>query len=182
MASKFRTSKKSKIKLQIFLDSFFKNYLKLNTFTKILFSSKRTSLKRKRIHRKLNFHFRIKHLKNRQFFKRLTFAFINVSLHSNPQLIADMIAFEMAKAKKHKKLLNDIENLLTAVKPSELYSFKIVVHGKIDAKAKATSHAFQYLGRDLMPMQTFAKNVSYALGVSRTYTGLFGIKVWLYYP
>ena len=107
---------------------------------------------------------------------------MNSNSPMHPQAIADLIAFEIEQVEddKHKKLIKDLEKLVKTMKPRSLYAYKIVINGKIGAGEKTTTETFQHKRkrRDfLISMQSFHNRITYALGVARTYTGLFGVNV-----
>lgn len=94
-----------------------------------------------------------------------------------PQLIADLIAHELTIPRKHKPLLRNINALFDAVHSRYILGYKIVVDGKLNGVMKSTKQIIKFKGKDKMPVQEFHKRVLYALGVSRNYTGVFGVRV-----
>jgi ribosomal protein S3 len=120
---------------------------------------------------------RLKRAAEGHFFKRLLFAFINAERYMTPQLIADLIAHELTIPRKHKPLLRNINALFDAVHSRYILGYKIVVDGKLNGVMKSTKQIIKFKGKDKMPVQEFDQRVLYALGISRTYTGLFGVRV-----
>jgi len=118
-------------------------------------------------------------MKNRSFFKRCIFSFVAAHGQLNAQFLADLIAFEIEQVTedRHKKLIEDMERFFETVRSRTICAYKVVVNGKIGASDKTKTQTFKYRKRHTISMQQFDKRISYALGVARTYTGLFGVNV-----
>lgn len=169
----------SSFKIQFFVQNYIKSFAGLTPIVKIKFVSDLTDAGD--LYDRYRFRFRLKQFANERFFKRLLLAFSNTQRYLNPQLIADLIASEIASVRKHKRLLRNIDTLFDATHSKYVLGYKIVIDGKINGKMKASKQIFKLKGRETVPTQEFNKKISYALGVSRTYTGLFGVRIWLYY-
>jgi len=127
-------------------------------------------------------HFIMNRFAQKDFFHRVLFAFLTTKRQISPQVVADIIASEMARhKKKHMSLLYSINDMFGVLHSEHIKGYKILIDGKINGRNKTTKQIFRLYNRAKIPFQDFGNRISYALGVSRTYTGLFGIRVWLYY-
>jgi ribosomal protein S3 len=106
---------------------------------------------------------------------------LNIQRYMLVQLIADLIAIEITSHHKHKRTLRSINSLFNEVHPKHILGYKFLLDGKINGRMKTNLQVFKFKNKDTIPIQEFNKRVLYALSVARTYTGLFGIHVWLYY-
>lgn len=169
----------NKLQLNYLFESYLQNKCKLPSIVKVTSTSPNVWLKK--MYNKLKSKPRLKRAAEGHFFKRLLFAFLNTSRYMAPQLIADLIAHELTIPRKHKALLRNINTLFDAIHSKYILGYKIVVDGKLNGVMKSTKQIIKFKGKDKMPVQEFHTRVLYALGVSRTYAGLFGVRVWLYY-
>ena len=169
-----------KSQLQYFFGAYIKQWLGINAMVKI--NTPISIVYQAILFNKFKNQITLKRWSSRNFFKRLLFVFINGQRHINPQLFADLIASELVLLrKKHKRALNEISKMFDLLRPNFIKSYKIVVTGKLDDKDRTEKIIVKRKGKELLPAQQFDKRINYALSVSRTYTGLFGVKVWLYY-
>lgn len=100
---------------------------------------------------------------------------------SSSYLIAQLIASEMEKTRRHSGLFKMIENVLKnylAASTSNLVGVKFQIAGKINGKLRAKDKTFE-VGLKV-PTQRLNARVDYSFIEAFTYTGVFGIKVWAY--
>jgi len=120
----------------------------------------------------------LKPLAGKSFFVRLLYTLLNTERVFNPQLFIDSIAAEMQKTNNYKKLVNNMILMFSILHSEHIKGYKILIDGKLGgSKGKATKQIFKLQNKEKIPIQTFAKNISYALGVARTPAGLFGIRM-----
>ena len=88
---------------------------------------------------------------------------------------------EMEKTRKHSGLLYMLIAVLKqclAYTPVAVLGIKIQIAGKINGKLRAKTRCFN-VGLSV-PAQALCSNIDYSLVEAFTYTGVFGIKVWVY--
>ena len=169
----------NQLQLNYLFESYLQNACKISAFVKV--SSTSTNVWLKKVYNKFKSKSRLKRAAEGHFFKRLLFAFLNSERYMSPQLVADLIAHELTIPRKHKHLLRNINTLFDAVHSRYILGYKIVVDGKLNGVMKSTKQIIKFKSKDKMPVQEFHTRILYALSVSRTYAGLFGVRVWLYY-
>jgi hypothetical protein len=127
-------------------------------------------------------HIFLKSVAGKNFFTRLLYLLLNSERVFNPQLFINLIASEMQKTNNYKKLVNNMIFMFSTLHSEHIMGYKILIDGKLGgSKGKSTKQIFKLQNKEKIPIQTFTKKVSYALGVARTPAGLFGIRMWLYY-
>ena len=113
-------------------------------------------------------------------------------LRCNSYLIATIVAKELARNRRTKKLLNFLFRIIREVfyhTPLEdEYGYKqradylkIQISGKISGKMRAVKKIYsfsKYKGKQI-PLQTYKLNVDYSLVHCYTYAGVLGVKVWV---
>lgn len=173
---------KLNIEFRFFIEKYIQQYLRFPVIVKIKnvnsFIDSRSN--RNTIdYTKQNF---LKSLVGKSFFIRLLHALLNTERIFNPQIFIDLIATEMQKTNNYKKLVRNMVLMFSALHSEHIMGYKIVIDGKLGgSKGKSTKQIFKMQRKEKIPVQTFTKNISYALGVARTSAGLFGIRMWLYY-
>ena len=96
----------------------------------------------------------------------------------NPQILADHIAKEFEKTKKHRKIIFAIKNALRSLKFARGIGYRIAIIGRINSSKKSRAI---YLKKNTLIRQNFEKKVNYATAQAKARIGSFGIKVWLFY-
>lgn len=96
----------------------------------------------------------------------------------NPQILADHIAKEFEKTKKHKHIIYALSTTLRSLKFSRAIGYKIAIAGRINSSKKSRSY---YLAKKTLIRQNFSKKVNFAFSQARARIGSFGIKVWIFY-
>lgn len=116
------------------------------------------------------------------YFKQFLYALKVGQHHLNPQLIAELIADELINTRKrHRQFARNIAVMLADFRPSYIKGFKLRLTGKLDGKSESEGEWFRSRKSPEVPTQQFNKRFAYALAASRTYTGLFGVKIWIHY-
>lgn len=96
----------------------------------------------------------------------------------DPQVLADHIAKEFEKTKKHKPILYGLSAALRFLHMTRGLGYRISITGRINSAAK--SRVF-YLKRQTIVRQAFSKRINFASAQSRARIGTFGVKVWLFF-
>lgn len=96
----------------------------------------------------------------------------------NPQILADHIAKEFEKTKKHKHIIYALSTTLRSLKFSRAIGYRIAIAGRINSSKKSRSY---YLAKKTLIRQNFSKKVNFAFSQARARIGSFGIKVWIFY-
>lgn len=151
-------------------------YIHINTYP---FYKKADLFKRLRRQKLQNFsQNRLSSIKNkllmRQFLPVLTL-FIK---YLNPQILADHIATEFEKTKKHRKIFFALKTALRALKFYRGIGYRIAIVGRLNSAAK--SHTY-YLTKNCLSRLNFSNKVNYATAQAKGRIGAFGIKVWVFY-
>jgi len=118
--------------------------------------------------------------KNKSFLAILDLVSVATTLSSS-YLIAQLIAAEMEKTRKHTGVFRMVETVLKAFlssTTSKLLGIKFKVSGKINGKLRANSKTFEIGVK--VPTQRLSARVEYSFLEAFTYTGVFGVKVWVY--
>jgi len=169
------------ILIKLELERLFTNFLRFPV--KIILNNmyyynlkKRSKALRKKLLKKFFFYKK----KNKSFNSLI--AVLNVAFRfSSAALIAQVIVQEMQKVKKHLGLLKMLQvvfkNFLK-ISVTQIRGIKIKISGKMNGKLRANSQVF-HIGIKV-PSQTLNANITYSFLEAFTYTGVFGIKVWLY--
>jgi hypothetical protein len=169
----------SKKEMQLFLSTNLKKNIDIHL--KILFRDISEGVLLLPVHNMFKYKSQLRRAAEGSFFKRLLFAFITTQAASSPQLVADLIATELAIPRRHKGLLRNINALFNAILPKNLTGYKILIDGKLQGKLETDTLIINFQRKEKVPFQEFNKRVSYAISIARTYTGLFGVSVWFYY-
>ena len=96
----------------------------------------------------------------------------------DPQILADHLAKEFEKTKKHKPILYGLSAALRFLHMTRGLGYRISISGRINSSAK--SRVF-YLKRQTAVRQTFSKRINFASAQSRARIGAFGVKIWLFF-
>jgi len=96
----------------------------------------------------------------------------------NPQILADHIAKEFEKTKKHRNIIFALKTALRSLKFARGIGYRIAIVGRINSSTK--SRAF-YLTKKSLIRQNFSQKINYATAQAKARIGSFGIKVWLFY-
>jgi hypothetical protein len=92
----------------------------------------------------------------------------------NPQILADHIAKEFEKTKKHRNLILAIKTALRSLKFAKGIGYRIAIIGRINSSKKSRTI---YLKKRTLIRQNFEKKVNYATAQAKARIGSFGIKV-----
>ena len=96
------------------------------------------------------------------------------SHYLQPQLLADQIAKEFERTKKHKPMLYALRSLLYAIPLKRGIGLSVAIHGRISSATK--SQVF-YIKRQSFSPQQFSSRLNFAQSQARGRIGVFGIKV-----
>lgn len=174
-------------KFELILSSYFLSVFNLNIIPKVStpFGYFRVLKKIKR--------YLSREISQNQFFPKTWYrfnkGFFNLMLFSNsttydPQYVADGLAKELPKNKAYKKSIHRYFNIVNLFRPQYLQAIRFQITGKLKGSRSQLRTKKLIVTRGLdkgLPRQKFYENISYALGISRTSTGVFGIKVWFHY-
>jgi len=177
--SKFQ---KLNIAFRYFIEKYIQQYLKFPVLAKIKnvsdFIDTRSNQKNTN-YRRQGF---LKPLASKSFFIRLLNALLNIERVFEPKLFVELLATEMQQTKNYRKLAKNMISMFSVLHSEHIMGYKILIDGKLGgSKGKSAKQIFKLQNKEKIPIQTFTKKVSYALGVARTPAGLFGIRMWLYY-
>lgn len=105
----------------------------------------------------------------------LTFGFY----YAQSQLIAQQIANRLTRTRKHYKTLYQLKTTLHYLRllSPETKGYQIDVYGKIGANTRTTF--FRMTSGKIPQLQSLASRTHYTYQECFTYTGVFGIHVWL---
>jgi ribosomal protein S3 len=92
----------------------------------------------------------------------------------NPQILADHIAKEFEKTKKHRNIIFALKNTLQFLNFARGIGYRIAIIGRINSSKKSRTI---YLKRKTLIRQNFNKNLNFATAQARARIGSFGIKV-----
>jgi ribosomal protein S3 len=92
----------------------------------------------------------------------------------NPQILADHIAKEFEKTKKHRNIIFALKTALRSLKFARGIGYRIAIVGRINSSTK--SRAF-YLTKKSLIRQNFSQKINYATAQAKARIGSFGIKV-----
>jgi small subunit ribosomal protein S3 len=90
------------------------------------------------------------------------------------KLLADLIANELEKRKRFRKVIRDI---LRLAKNQNINGIKIQVSGRLNGAEIARS---EWIREGRVPLQTLRADIDYATAEANTIYGILGIKVWLF--
>jgi len=93
------------------------------------------------------------------------------------QPLADQIAYELERTRKHWPLLKGIRALIQKLRPQNFTGYRIAIRGKINASDRTRTF---FIKNGQPPKKTFSKKMYFSMCQSKARTGSFGIKVWFY--
>jgi len=157
--------------LQIFLNKNLKVFLTVKQLNKNLkedLSSKKTKLLKKKL-------VNIKKYEKNEFFKEGVDTLYTCSMEPNSaDLLAEFIATQLQKLKRHNFFLKFIKSTLTIFKSQNI---KIKIKGRFNGAPRA-KHKIITIGNGV-PVLTLNSKIDYAEKTSFTANGTFGVKVWI---
>jgi hypothetical protein len=92
----------------------------------------------------------------------------------NPQILADHIAKELEKSKRHLDVIYSLEETLSALPFARAKGYHISIAGRLNSADKTRSYFFR---RNVLSRQNFSSKVNYASAQARARIGAFGIQV-----
>lgn len=92
----------------------------------------------------------------------------------NPQLLADHIAKEFEKTKRHQSIIFGLSQALRSLPFARAKGYRIAIAGRINSASKSRSYL---LKRNVLVRQDFSRKVNFASSQARARIGSFGIKV-----
>lgn len=101
-----------------------------------------------------------------------------VMKYLNPQLLADHIAKEFEKSKRHQSIIYALQDTLSDLPFNRAKGYHISIAGRINASDKTRSY---YFNRSVLNRQDFFNKVNFASAQAHARIGVFGIKVWIFY-
>ena len=100
------------------------------------------------------------------------------SRNLDPQLLANVLAKVVYKAKKQTWMLSTIKDILKMIKLDKNVGYKIALAGRINSSDKSR---LIYITKKNVPLQVFDKNMNFAYSQAKARIGVFGIKIWVYF-
>lgn len=97
-----------------------------------------------------------------------------VMKYLNPQLLADHIAKEFEKSKRHQTIIYALQDTLSELPFNRAKGYHISIAGRINAADKTRSYFFN---RSVLNRQNFFNKVNFASAQAHARIGVFGIKV-----
>jgi hypothetical protein len=187
--SKKFSNKVRLIKANSFLTKFFKSLAtfvskKMNIFITFnrLDKDLKSSSDKKGIKSLKNDLVKLRRYKQNKFFEEGTRTlFISTRYYNSANILAQFIATQLQKNKRHKFFLNFIKTTLTRFKassPLALKGMKIKIKGRFNGAPRARSNII-LIGNGV-PNLTINANIDYSETTSYTSNGTFGVKVWIY--
>ncbi len=112
-------------------------------------------------------------------FRRSIGAFAFGFYYAQSQLIAQQIAMRLTRTRKHMRTLNQLKQTLHYLRllSPETSGYQIDIYGKIGAKTR--TKFFRMTSGKLPKLQTLANRIHYTYQECYSFTGVFGIHVWL---
>ncbi len=124
---------------------------------------------------------KLRRYKRSHFFKEGLNVMMSVTRKKNsPALLANFIADQLGKVKRHNFFLRFIKSglsLFTHKKLSILKGIKIKIKGRLNGRPRARHRILQI--RKGIPVQTFQSKLNYSEATSFSKNGTLGIKIWL---
>lgn len=120
-----------------------------------------------------------KYSRNLFFKEAINILLVSIRVKNSAQLLAEFIAKQMCKMKKHNYFLLFLKRTLTiflASKLSKINGIKIGIKGRFNGAPRARNKII-LIGN--VPIQTLTSNTKYYQTVSFTPNGTFGVKVWI---
>jgi hypothetical protein len=179
----YQKSKIKIIKLNSFLEKFFKSlqfFLKknynifltlkqLNKNIKNNFNLEQSRLIKKKL-------INLKKYEKNEFFKEGVNILYNcVKKQNSASLLAEFIATEMQKLKKHNFFLRFVKSTLAIFRSKNI---KIKIKGRFNGAPRAKHKIIKI--KNGVPALTLNSNIDYAEKTSYTQNGTFGVKVWIH--
>jgi hypothetical protein len=152
---------------------YFKNYFK---FIKINSGIKN-------IYFMMRKHFFYKNLIKRYFFQlEMLNIFIIAIATRNVRLLVMYLGTLLERNRKHSKVLRNFKLLVLEflVKIPIFLGLKLKISGKFHGKTRASSRTL-YIYRNIFSIMTFKSKINYSYFAANTFTGIFGIHLWLFY-
>ena len=169
---------KINVEFKIFIEKYMQRYLNFPIMAKIKNISDFIDIRSNQ--KKFNYqtHVFLKPLAGKNFFIRLLYTLLNMERIFNPQVFIDLIATEMQKTTNYRHLVGNMIYMFSILHSKHIMGYKVLIDGKLGgSKGQSSKQIFKLQRKEKIPVQTFKKNVSYALGVARTRAGLFGIRM-----
>jgi ribosomal protein S3 len=155
----------------------FLTFQQLNKNSKQLFNSENIEILKKKI-------VILKKYEQNSFFKEgLNTLFTCTTQKNSPELLAEFIAFQLKKLKRHNFFLRFIKTSLLIFitdkrSTSLIKGIKIKIKGRLNGVPRA-KHKIINIGKGV-PNLTINSNINYAEKTSYTSNGTLGIKIWTY--
>lgn len=92
----------------------------------------------------------------------------------NPQLLADHLAREFEKTKRHRTIIFALKSALRSIRFTRAKGYKICIRGRINSAQKTQTF---YFSRNAFSLQTLKQNINFAHAQSNARIGAFGINV-----
>jgi hypothetical protein len=96
----------------------------------------------------------------------------------DPQVLADYVATELSRKRKHYPLLYTIYTILDLFPLKKVAAYRIGLTGRLNSSTKTRSF---YFTRGILPIQSFHARISLATSQVRARSGTIGVKVWIYF-
>jgi len=96
----------------------------------------------------------------------------------DPQVLVEILAKVVYKAKKQTWMLSNVKDILKMIKLGKNVGYKIALAGRINSADKSR---LIYITRKNVPLQVFDKNMNFAYSQAEARIGVFGIKIWVYF-
>ena len=139
------------------------------------------SIKKSRVKTLKNIVIKLRRYQRFNFFKEGLNVMMSVTRKKNsPALLANFIADQLGKVKRHNFFLRFIKSglgLFTHKKLSTLKGIKIKIKGRLNGRPRARHRILKI--RKAIPVQTFQSKLNYSEATSFSKNGTLGIKIWL---
>ena len=103
---------------------------------------------------------------------------IEFSRAFDPQILADVLAKVLRKARKQTWMLKTVKEMLQAIQLPKGVGYKIVFTGRINSKKKSR---LIYITRNQITLQIFSNRMNFAYSQAEARIGTFGIKIWVFF-
>lgn len=113
----------------------------------------------------------------KQIFKFFIPTLMDFSRNLEPQLLADIIAKVIHKAKKQTWMLSSIKYILDSIDMKSNVGYKIALSGRINSTDKSRLIC---ITRKQITLQVFENNMNFAYAQANARIGTFGVKIWVY--
>jgi hypothetical protein len=100
----------------------------------------------------------------------------------NVRLLSIYLGTLFQRTKKHHKVLKDFKFLILNffTKMPIFFGIKVRVSGKFHGKSRSRTRTL-YIYRNIIPLLTFRSKIMYHYRTLSTYTGIFGLHIWMFY-